>query len=175
MHKNGTEHAHHVAVDQDLRPLGRRRVCTDHWREHVLRDENVYFSMDLACCFLGCTISLVHVTSQIKWIFGTVTLDMVTWGTVHLPGDGRSGKADVNFLFIKQLPISDYQHLNVWISFSTGECSKLDLTLCINHYLSISEGRYIPPRNNLFFMHGIALSFLLSRIVTGFFWSEIDW
>lgn len=45
MHKNSIEHTCHLAVDHDLRPLGRRGGYTDRWREIVFRDENVYFSM----------------------------------------------------------------------------------------------------------------------------------
>lgn len=70
-----------------------------------------------------------------------MTLDIVTPDSVHLPGDDGTEKAAWKFLLIKasmsqQLLASECSGL----IFELGlEYRKLDLSSCMNHYLSISE------------------------------------
>lgn len=109
-------------------------------------------TLGLVCRFPRCTIRLVTSLQNLNEFFSAVTLDVVTPGSVHLPGDDGSEKVDGNFLVIKaamsqQLPAAEYLHL----IFELGvEYRKLDLTSCINHYLSISECRHIPPETTCF-------------------------
>lgn len=94
-------------------------------------------------------------------------LEMTDLERQFLKGSVPFLKGSVNFLFIKAamhqwLPAPECLDL----IFKWGvECSKLDLTFCINHYLSISEGKHISPRNNLFSVHTMALSFSISRVL----------
>lgn len=81
-----------------------------------------------------------------------MALDVVTPGSVHLPGGDETEKAAGNFLVIKaamsqRLPAAECLDL----IFELGVAyRKLDLTLCIKHYLSISEWRHIPPETTCF-------------------------
>lgn len=77
---------------------------------------------------------------------------MVTPGSVHLPGDDGTENASENFLIIKaamsqQLPAAECSDL---ISELGVQYRKLNLKSCINHYLSISEWRHIPPETTCF-------------------------
>lgn len=72
-------------------------------------------------------------------------LDMLSPSMCSLPGSGGTEEVAGNLLFIKaamsqRLPAAECSDL----LFGLGaECRKLDLTSCINHYLSAQELRCV--------------------------------